>query len=149
ITAFHAELFHTREDRIVLGEVASRVAGPMVPEQFRVAFDVDLRRLFIRGQAGCPLELPTPPETPHRVGGELVVPVRSGVLTRAPSTCPLPGVVDYRLCGVAGQRYAAPRDINDFIATFVFAAASEAAMRDTIEEARHWFDRETAWEPEP
>ena len=146
-TAFHAEAFHTADDDILLCEIASRVAGPMVPEQFRLAFDFDLREAFVRGQAGCPVVLPTACglPRPRQVGGELIIPNRAGTLRSAPSSCALPGVVDYQLHGIVGQTRRAASDINDFVATFVLAAPTEDEMIERITAAEDWFGRETTW----
>ncbi len=145
-TAFHAEVFHTPDDQLVLCEVASRVGGPRIPDIYRTAYEFDLVETFIKGQAGCLGELPGGAViAPKRVGGELLMPSRLGRLDKAPTACELPGVLDYLLVGEPGTTHTAAHDQNDFIASFLFTAESEAQMLSQIEHAAQWFERETVW----
>ena len=148
VTAFHAEAFEPDGDELVLCEVASRVAGPMVPEQLAVAFGVDLRRAHIRGQAGLPVHLPPREirEVPRVLAAELVIPRRRGRLARAPGACPLPGLVHYRIHADVGAVLDAPADINDYIASFVLQGRTEEEIVERLAGAVRWFDGACAWE---
>lgn len=144
-TAFHAEVWLRPDGTSTLCEIASRVGGPEVPAQFEVAFGVDLRAAFLRGQAGLPVPIEGPAARPRVVAGELLLPLRRGRLLEAPAACSLEGVVSYELTAEAGREYEGPRDINDYVASVVLRADDEAAMRARIDGVIAWFEGSCRW----
>ena len=50
--SFHGEVFRTPQDKLVLGEIASRTGGGRVNDTIRHAFGVNLNREVARAQAG-------------------------------------------------------------------------------------------------
>lgn len=57
-SAYHLEVLHTPDDRLVLCEIASRVGAHRIPQPTRATYGVDLRRTWLRQSVG----LPVPPE---------------------------------------------------------------------------------------
>jgi biotin carboxylase len=70
-TAFHAEVFHTPDDRLVLCEVASRVGSWPTNDMVLRAFDVDITRWWVRSICGLPDEIDrrSIPDVPRRYTG--------------------------------------------------------------------------------
>ena len=146
--AFHIEAFHTPGDELVLCEVTSRVGGPRIPDAHEVGFGLHLVRALVRALAGVPLDLPPSKrlEAPHRLGGFLLIPARSGTLIKAPTCCSLPGVLDFQMLQEPGSQGTDAVEPTDFVATFVFEAACESDMRARIDAATTWFEQNASWE---
>jgi hypothetical protein len=142
-TAFHAEAFQSGDD-LVLCEVASRVPGPLIPEQLQAAYGIDLRSAHIRGQAGVPLELVAPEglRRPRSLAAELVIPPRRGWAVRSRPSCPLAGVVEFLLGVEPGSVMSDPRDINDWSGAFVLQADTEEEILERIRMTAAWFEEQ-------
>jgi biotin carboxylase len=136
-TTFHAEIFHTPQDELVLCEVASRTGGAKVAAALELAFGVDINEAWYRVLCGLPVQRPA--ARPERaVGWHLIFP-RPGELRAAPAACPLPGVVAYALLAQPGQRLAAAYHSTDTLASFVVEGADAAEVRARIASAERWF----------
>jgi hypothetical protein len=144
-TGVHAEVFHTPHNDLVLCEIACRVGGPRIPDLIRTATGFDLVFALVRGQAGHPVKVPATRPRPKGVAGIMNVPSRAGILERAPESCDLPGVIDYRLVGQVGERHAASVDLTEFVANFLFFADDEEQARSVILRAADWFDSGCRW----
>jgi hypothetical protein len=136
-TTFHAEVFHTPQDELVLCEVASRTGGAKVAAALELAFGVDINEAWYRVLCGLPAKRPA--AQPERaVGWHLIFP-RPGELRAAPAACLLPGVVAYALLAQPGQRLAAAYHSTDTLASFVVEGADAAEVRARIASAERWF----------
>lgn len=150
-TTFHAEVFHTPDDQLVLCEIASRTAGPRIHEVFQLGMGVDLASALVRLQAGLPPLAPgeRPSTQPTRLAGELIVPACAGTLRAIPASSPFPWTIDYAATGVVGKRYEKARHWLDLVATFLIAGDSEEELRERIQTAAQWIERETIWADDP
>jgi biotin carboxylase len=89
--AFHAEIFHTPDDRLVLCEIACRPGGAKIREVFHTMFGVNLAEYTTRAQMGLPLPaLDAPPPgggrpTPRAMSGQLLMMKRPGLVRRLPA----------------------------------------------------------------
>lgn len=143
---FHAEIFHTPDDRLVVCEIASRPGGGRIAPLYRQAFGLELYACAARAQAG--LEPIDPRLTVHQgvrehVGG-LELLTQNGVLESAPRECTLPGVVAFSCEGVPGRSYM--RDsTQDLMGHAVAVAESEAQLAERLAAIESWFRRETKW----
>lgn len=141
-TTFHAEVFHTPDDELVLCEVASRTGGAKVAATLELAFGIDINEAWYRALCGLPLAK-SPRELagsgPNGAAGWHLIFPRPGELRTAPAACPLPGIVDYALLAQPGQRLAAAYHSTDTLASFVVAGADAAEVRARIASAERWF----------
>lgn len=146
-TTFHAEVFHTPDDRLVLCEIASRTGGARIGETLETCFGVNISGLWARAECGLPTRLPdaAAPSAalkPSTLGGWALIAPRPGRIERLPSHCPLPGVVDFALNVEPDRILARPKAATESIASIVFRTDSEADSRSTISRFRDWFSRE-------
>lgn len=150
-TAFHAEVFVTPDDRLVLCEIASRTAGARIVDGIATAYDINLSEAWARAYCGLP-------QCDDRLtGGRLLPPLRMsgwghiaptpGVVKRAPSQCPLPGYRDFDIRAKVGDRLDRPSSVIDVIASFVFAADDEDHAERMVVDARRWFRDHTEIAP--
>jgi hypothetical protein len=148
-TTFHAEVFHTRDDEIVLCEVASRTAGASIHVQFYHALGLDLARALVRVQAGLPVftEGVSCRAEPSPLVGLLVIPSREGTLVDLPETCPFPWVIQYRASGKRGTRYPSARTWMDTVASLQLAGSTEEEVQQRLQEVATWLDRQMVWAP--
>ncbi|WP_437536960.1 ATP-grasp domain-containing protein [Sorangium sp. So ce726] len=142
LTLFHAEVFHTPADELVLCEVASRLGGAGVNDALLAAYDLDMKMAYVRAHHG---DVPPPQPAPRRLSGWLLMPPRAGVLERVPAECPFPWVPQRRQAGTAGKRYAGASSSVDSIATFALQGDSEEQITERITELAAWFEESTAW----
>ncbi len=63
--AYHLEVFHTPDDRLVLCEIASRVGGDRIPVLTRATYGVDLHATSLRSPATCRWSRPRPARPPR------------------------------------------------------------------------------------
>ncbi len=136
-TTFHAEVFHTPDDELVLCEIASRTGGAKVAAALELAFGVDINEAWYRALCGLPVRRPVP--LPDGAAGWHLIFPRAGVLRAAPAECPLPGVVDYALLAQPGQRLGAAYHSTDTLASFVLKGSGADEVRDRIAAAERWF----------
>lgn len=136
---FHAEVFHTDNDDLVLCEIASRTGGARINDTLAACFSVNISEQWARAECGLPLSLPPDLDTPRKLGGWALVAPKVGVVTHCPESCDLAGLVDYTANVSVGQQLSAPKAATECIASFVFHAPSEAVAQRTIAECRSWF----------
>ncbi|MQS38538.1 ATP-grasp domain-containing protein [Streptomyces katsurahamanus] len=163
-TAFHAEFFHTPDDRLVLCEIACRPGGCGIPEAYELSTGVNLYAAHLRGQAGfaplgglappagftSPAGL-APPAGPPGPGGARPrhgwgwFPPRDGVLERLPPCCPLPGAVRFARHGEPGSRHRGPASSTDRVAELVFRLDGDRSTEAQLREVADWWEREARW----
>lgn len=142
-TTFHAEVFHTPEDQLVLCEIASRNGGVRIVDGIAAGFDVNIGENWARAEC-CLIPKFTLPDTstllkPKRQSGWTAVAPRSGVVRRLPITCDLPSVIDYRISVKIGDVLSKPKAATESIASFVFVVPDENKAQILIDECRSWF----------
>jgi biotin carboxylase len=144
-TSFHAELFVHPTRGVMLCEIACRTGGDRIPDIAGAAFGVDLECASARGQAGLPVELPDRPVRPDRLFGDLLVPPTGGTLVAAPTRCPLPGVVSYRLHTRPGTWHPPVGKVSERIADVLFAADGPEQLRALQRRLVAWCAAEFRW----
>lgn len=144
-TTFHAEVFHTPDDRLVLCEIASRTGGARIGDALEIALSCNLNELWARQECGLEtdvlleqLEINSPKRP---VTGWALISPKPGLVKYVPSECDLPEVVDYNLNISAGCTLQAPQAATESIASFVFIADDEQHACRIIDEGRAWFNQ--------
>ncbi len=146
ITALHAEVFHTPDDRLVLCEIACRPGGCGHVPVYEHALGVNLYAASLRGQAGCADPPPDLTATPLCMAGFAWFPPREGVLKRMPTHCLLPGVFRYQTKAEIGDTYAGARSVADYIACLFVHGSAEEDIQPKIDAVNAWWREQCEWE---
>ncbi|MFW3112796.1 ATP-dependent carboxylate-amine ligase [Mycobacterium haemophilum DSM 44634] len=143
VCAFHAEFFHTPEDRLVLGEIACRAGGADIVNIHEAVLGVNLHGASLLGQAGrrAPLHYAT---ERSRQGFAYFPPAR-GVLRDIPVRCPLPNVLTYSVTGECGRSYGGADARGPTVAKMTFTL-STSDVRAELRQIEQWWERNTVWE---
>ncbi|WP_405144239.1 hypothetical protein OG589_41230 [Sphaerisporangium sp. NBC_01403] len=130
--AFHAEIFHTPDDRLVLCEIACRSGGGKIREVFHTLFGVNLAENSIRAQLGLPL-----PEVeqvvrsgrrpkPARMAGQVLMMKRPGLIHSLPDAPQEPWVEHFYLYARTGQVVPPAAGSADFLTVVIASAPTRA-----------------------
>jgi hypothetical protein len=139
---FHIEIFVTRDDRLVLCEVACRLGGNGINDEVTLTTGVDIRLEYLAVEFGNGRKSTrVVPLSPSVVAGRLLIPPRPGKLVEFPRDCSHPSVLRYDCRGVADRTYSKMSMSNDEIASFLIRTDSEKEMSNAIQELSAWFDR--------
>lgn len=142
-TAFHAELWHTPDDRIVFCEIGSRTGGGVISRVVRHAFGVDLDREWLRAECGLPATLDPQPLRP---AGGLCIPPEHGVLTDWPDPADRPVCVREEVrTGRIGQEFHGGVKSGLFLAGYVVGGETVEDVAANIEKVAAWFASGTVW----
>ncbi|MFD9129840.1 NikS protein [Kitasatospora sp. NPDC059571] len=150
-TTFHAEVFHTPDDRLVLCEIASRNGGALIKGVLHALFDVDFPLAWIRACAGLPVPVPrgADPLVPRQLAGQLLILKRPGTVRTLPEKAPFDWVTLYETYAEPGQRIAAAASSGDFLAAMVVSGPDRTAVEQRLAEAARWFEDELDLDPTP
>jgi len=136
--AFHAEVFHTPDDELVLCEVACRPGGASIRDIGRTLFGVDLAECAARAQAGLPLDLRAP-LAPAQAAGQLALMKRPGMVRDVPRQPPYRWVERYRTFVRPGQAMTEASFSGDFMAAFVVSAPDRRTCEERLRRLESWF----------
>ena len=139
--AFHAEVFHTPDDELVLCEIACRPGGASIRDIGRTLFGVDLAELAVRAQAGLSLPVEGNPG-PVQMAGQLVLMKRPGRILRVPGRPPFPWVQRSRLFVTPGQVMQEAAFSGDFMASFVISAPSRRVTEERLGQLEAWLQEQ-------
>jgi biotin carboxylase len=147
-TTFHAEWFHTPDDRIVLVEIASRTGGGRIAQVNEYVFDTNLLEASLRLQCGQSIPVPSieKQKNPDKLAAWMIIPPKKGTLLTLPTEQPPSFVVEYRLVGKIGQNYNNPVSQVDHIASFVVEGANEVELQTRVQKVSHWFHQYVTWD---
>ncbi|GAA4685027.1 hypothetical protein GCM10023347_45280 [Streptomyces chumphonensis] len=126
--AFHAEIFHTPDDRLVLCEIACRPGGAKIREVFEVLFGMHLGAYASRAEAGLPLaglgggERPRP----RAMAGQVLTMKRPGRVRAVPEAPDEPWVEGFWLYVRPGQVIPRAATSSDFLSAAVASGSSRA-----------------------
>ena len=141
-TTFHAEFFHTPDDRLVLCEVASRNAGALVPIMLRLMYGVHFPAIWVRAQVGLPVPVPTDGSRvlPNQLAGEVTILKRRGLVRALPEQQPpFPWVGRYDLRMSVGEWSPGPEASADYLAGFAVGGADRAEVESRLRQLSEWF----------
>jgi hypothetical protein len=141
--AFHAEFFHTPDDRLVVGEIGSRTGGGRINEMCVRVFGIQPNRVMARHQAGCDPEVPPMDDVEHvrrvGVGGWVTFWGQPGEARRLPPPPREPWVLDWRLDAKEGEPVKPAVHSGDFFASGVVVGRSFAEVSGRINGLADWF----------
>ncbi|MGF7046238.1 hypothetical protein J2T13_000714 [Paenibacillus sp. DS2015] len=149
-TAFHAEVFHTFDDELVLCEIASRIAGASINEVILHAFNINLRQIMVQAQSNIfenkNISEISKINEPIEYTGWLIIPPKQGTLLNLPTEKPPQWVKEYKCHGQVGKTYEDINNIVECIASFVVSGNSADIVSERILEAADWIDKSLIWE---
>jgi len=130
--AFHAEIFHTPDDHLVLCEIAARPAGAKIREVFDTMFGIDHAHYATRALAGLPL--PALAETiaggsrprPRRMSGQMLTMKRPGLVRSVPAAPEEPWVERFWVYAKPGDVIPPAAGSSDFLTAVVGSAPTRA-----------------------
>lgn len=143
LCAFHLELFHTADDRVVVCEIACRAGAALVTDVHEAVLGMNFYGASLLGQAGRGDHVEIRP-TGERLGFVWFPPAK-GVLRALPDTCPLPGTVSYRPCGDVGRLYGSCPGLGRPVAEMVFRL-TEPDTGAELRRIEEWWDDNVVWE---
>ncbi|MFF4186682.1 acetyl-CoA carboxylase biotin carboxylase subunit family protein [Streptomyces sp. NPDC001691] len=144
--AYHLEVFHTPDDRLVLCEVASRVGGDRIPALTRATYGVDLHTASLRLSCDLPMDPPatTPPAEVH--GSVSILP--QGRPVNVPGRPPFPWVTHYEV-----NERIAPDAVTFYSASHlcfvIVRGADTAEVERRLLEAEAWLMARLDEQPAP
>ncbi|GII54388.1 hypothetical protein Pth03_27770 [Planotetraspora thailandica] len=144
--AFHAEIFHTPDDRLVLCEIACRPAGAKIKEVFRAVFGMNLGEYATRAQVELPLPGLDPaaaPPRPLRMAGQVLMMKRPGMIRAVPAAPEEPWVEGFWLYGRPGQVVPAAGGSSDFLLAAVGSAPTRVECERRLRALGARFEGET------
>lgn len=143
-TAFHAEVFHTKNNELILCEIASRVGGAKINDVIEKAFNINLLKNSVQGQAGIQNKIEIM-DTPNLLYGWALIPPQEGILEEWPSEELPIDVVEYEFHGNVGQKFTGANLSIDKIATFIVSGKDEVAIKNKIDTLTTWFSKNVKW----
>lgn len=146
ITALHAEVFHTPDDRLVLCEIACRPGGCGHVPVYEHALGVNLYAASLRGQAGCADPPPDLTMAPRCMAGFAWFPPREGALKQMPAHCSLPGAFRYQTKAAIGDTFTGARSVADYVACLFVEGSAEEDLRPKLDAVDAWWREQCEWE---
>ncbi|WP_327296761.1 ATP-binding protein [Streptomyces sp. NBC_01197] len=145
---FHAEIFHTPDDRLVLCEIACRPGGAKVREVFHSLFGFNLGEYATRAALGLPLPLleqsrgGTRPR-PRSMAGQVLMMKRPGHVRSVPAVPDEPWVDRFWLYGGVGQVIPPASGSSDFLTCAVASAPTRAECERRLRALGARFEAQT------
>jgi hypothetical protein len=145
VTSFHAEVFHTPDDEIVLCEIACRPGGNGTVPAYEHEFGVNLYAAMLRGQASGRRPDDLRPG-PSGLGGWVTFPPRAARLARLPERCPIDGVYSYTTSGRVGAAHSGAHASADHIAQVLVSGPLDRSLAPTMQRIAEWWEAACVWE---
>jgi Carbamoyl-phosphate synthase L chain, ATP binding domain len=148
-TTFHAEIFHTGQDGLVLCEIASRNGGALIKSVLEAMFGVNLPTAWPRASVGLPVPLPRGAGRmrPRGTAGQLLLLRRAGAVRQVPGQPPFDWIERYECYIKPGQVSAGARSSGDFMVAMVASAPDRHTCEQRLRQAAEWFEDGLVIEP--
>jgi biotin carboxylase len=147
--AFHAEIFHTPDDRLVLCEIACRPGGAKIREVFHAIFGVNLGECATRVQVGLPIPTLEPAvpggsrPRPARMAGQVLMMKRPGRIHSVPAVPEDDWVERFWLYGGPGQVVPPAGGSSDFLTAAVASGPDRAECERRLRALGARFEAQT------
>jgi biotin carboxylase len=140
-STFHAEVFRTPDDRLVLCEIASRNGGALIKAVLAAMYGVDFPSAWVRASVGLPvpgLAEAGRSAAPPRMAGQVLVPRRPGVVRAVPARPDAVGVEHFEVFVRPGDELSAARSSGDYMAGMVVSAPTRDECLRRMRAAARW-----------
>lgn len=139
-TTFHAEVFHTPDDQLVLCEIASRNGGAMIKGVLHAMFGVDLPSAWVQAAVGLPIPVPAPGVrmSPTGTAGQCLL-LRRPHLRWFDDQPPWPWVHRFEQYLQPGEVSGNASSSGDFAAALVVWADDWQTCQDRLNQVGDWY----------
>jgi hypothetical protein len=144
-TSFHLEVFDHPLRGPLLCEIACRTGGVRINDAVHSTLGIDLEETCTRGQAGRDMTS-LPRKSTQRVG-TVVVPSPGARLSRAPDSCEVRGVFDFRMHLAEGEEATRASKTADVVADMLLRGRDHAELASIYTEAVRWLEGALEWAP--
>ncbi|MCG8927670.1 acetyl-CoA carboxylase biotin carboxylase subunit family protein [Lentzea sp. CC55] len=147
--AFHAEVFHTPDDRLVVCEIAARTGGAKIREVGAAIFGINHGEYVTRAQLGLSLPLLAdtlaggPPPVPARMSGQVLMMKRPGLVEALPSTVVEPWLARFWRYAAVGDVIPPAAGSADFLLAAVATGADRAEAESRLRALGARFETQT------
>ncbi len=151
--AFHAEVFLTPDDRLVVCEIAARTGGAKIREVATAIFGINHGEYLTRAQLGLPmpaLAAPLaggPPLEPTRMAGQVLMMKRPGAVEAVPSTAVEPWVSRFWRYADVGDVIPPAAGSADFLLVAIATGADRAEAESRLRALGARFEAQTRIRP--
>lgn len=144
-TAFHAEVFHTKNDQLVLCEIASRTGGAHTSEVIQNSFGIHLNESSVKSQCNINIKNIKDDST-RQLCGYVFIPTKRGRFIGASEYKPNSWVLDYKVYAKPNEVFEEAKLSIDKIASFLITGKNENELVERIHFIADWFEKNTKWE---
>lgn len=146
-TAFHLEVFHTRNDDLIFCEIACRRGGGYILESIERAYGINLVEVSTLYQCGVNKKIKNInySENLDKITGFILIPSKKGEIINLPQTCEFDWVIEQKIFASVGDFYDDSTGSLDNIAQFLIEGVSEEDVKTKIEIIMEWFETNTKW----
>jgi hypothetical protein len=143
-STFHAEVFRTPDDQLVLCEIASRNGGALIKSLLTAMFGVDFPVAWVRAAVGLPVAGldAVDPHRPERMAGQVLLPRRAGVVRQVPASPADDWVERFEVYVRPGDSVHASTSSGDYAVAMVVSAPTRAMCEARMRHAARWLQRE-------
>jgi len=151
--SFHAEVWHTPDDKLVFCEVGCRPGGGGIPDQFLNLLGVSLHKSAAQIQCEDSITGPLTESWDKRAPPEMLlawifVYPKIGTLTEIPKNCPLPEVLSFEVFGHPGSKFESRAHCADLLASFLVTSEQFDDLKKKVHSTYEWFDKNTKYSTE-
>jgi phosphoribosylaminoimidazole carboxylase (NCAIR synthetase) len=143
-STFHAEIFRTPDDKLVLCEIASRNGGVMIKHLLMAMYGINFPIAWVRASVGLPV--PLPQETallrPARMAGQVLLPKRAGIVRQVPAPPEADWVENFRVWVRPGDRLSGSTSSGDYMAGMVVSAPTRGKCEQRMRQTARWLQHE-------
>jgi len=152
---FHAEVWHTPDDRLVLCEIASRVGGAGIRHVIEAQFGILLDKVWVQYQSQDRIAYPELEQTydtkkpKYPSTGWIILFPENGKLVQRPEkeeADSLDYILKYFPISPTGTIHKEATHSADAIAQFIVKGSSEEDVKKNLLEAFNWYKNNSKWE---
>lgn len=147
ISAYHMEVFHTKDDKIIFCEIGSRIGGGHILDAFKNMYSIDLLSHLYRSWCGLPVN--EPKYDKEKLTGWLMIPPKKGKLLSIPETIDFDWVDSYNKQGEVNKIYEGPSFFADRIASIVISGSNSKELLNRTLYIEKWYNKNVRWEIAP
>lgn len=156
VAAYHLEVFHTKDDDLIFCEIASRIGGGYIIDNFKIQYGIDILSHLYRRQCNLD-ESVSFIKANNKLAGFLMFPTQQGTLLEIPDTIEFNCINRYEKLGEIGKDYSGPSYFGDRIAGIIVEIESQSTLpiKDKLIDIERWFSNRVKWdlnaanEPQP